>query len=329
MEPPECRIRHFIVADTPLRVGIAVPAETPSLRTTLADYGLIEAPPPADSAQRIAHIVLQPNLDHWLADELKALRPEETVCCSTEIYLQDSRVLATDPIALQYANADTLPLAGLETALTLHFARTGALILHACGFRLQSTDYLALGPSGSGKSTLAAAVLRAGGRLLTDDQLICYRVAGRIQAHWLRRNLLFRRGSTQCLPATLQDQLEEVTVNGETRYLLSRNRIADLALERIQPEIVLHLIPDTSGLRHPTIPQLDRLSQAQAFAGLLQAASPGLFGDRFATAAPLRSITAEMTAHARHYRLQTSRTLLTAPQQEFRRIHVKMAQIGK
>jgi ABC-type cobalamin/Fe3+-siderophores transport system ATPase subunit len=61
-------------------------------------------------------------------------------------------------------------LLGRVLALAVH--REGALVLHASAVSVEDGVVAFLGPKGAGKSTLAMALVRHGGRLVTDDTLV-------------------------------------------------------------------------------------------------------------------------------------------------------------
>jgi|GEM_PF-2939788 hypothetical protein len=66
------------------------------------------------------------------------------------------------------ANADWARLLAAQ-ALPLAATIRGMEVLHASGVVLDGTALLVAGPPGAGKSSLAAALVRAGGQLLSDD----------------------------------------------------------------------------------------------------------------------------------------------------------------
>lgn len=61
----------------------------------------------------------------------------------------------------------SLPFLGPVMALLLH--RRGRLVLHGSAVKLSDGAAIFLGDKGAGKSTTAAALVRSGGKLLTDD----------------------------------------------------------------------------------------------------------------------------------------------------------------
>lgn len=93
-------------------------------------------------------------------------------------------------------------------ALFRAFALQDAIWTHALAFEYAGRSVLALGPSYSGKSTLAAALIAAGGRLVSDDSVLVHATAGdRPTAHCLRDFMRVRQPSEQLLPASIRRHL--------------------------------------------------------------------------------------------------------------------------
>jgi hypothetical protein len=82
-----------------------------------------------------------------------------------------------DPANQDWANilsAQALPLAATIRGLE---------VLHACGVVLDGRALVIAGPPGAGKSSLAAALVRAGGQLLSDDAIALQLSDGGLVAH--------------------------------------------------------------------------------------------------------------------------------------------------
>ena len=77
-----------------------------------------------------------------------------------------------------------------DAALPHYLALKGHAVLHASAVEFRGSAVLALGDSGVGKSTLAAALVRAGGRLISDDAVVISDTRnGDLVVHPLARDL--------------------------------------------------------------------------------------------------------------------------------------------
>ena len=98
----------------------------------------------------------------------------------------------------------------LETALIHGLAMGGYVVNHAAALAIGGAELLVVGPSRSGTSTLSAAVLDAGGAVVSDDSVILGLDAdGAPSAGALRRDLWLREGSVELLPEALRARLWE------------------------------------------------------------------------------------------------------------------------
>jgi hypothetical protein len=102
---------------------------------------------------------------------------------------------------------DVLQPVSLNLLLAQQWARAGLMLVHGAAFELDGTGILALGERGAGKSVLTAAVLAAGGRVVSDDWVMLGITAdGTFHAERLRDFLMFRTDrATQSLLARLDD----------------------------------------------------------------------------------------------------------------------------
>lgn len=81
----------------------------------------------------------------------------------------------------------------VELALIHALALRGSWVVHGCCFEFGGRSVLALGPSYAGKSTLAAAVLAAGGAIVSDDSVVVkLGDDNRLHASFFRDALIFR-----------------------------------------------------------------------------------------------------------------------------------------
>jgi hypothetical protein len=120
-----------------------------------------------------------------------------------------------DPVNKDWAtivSAQALPLAA-----TLR----GLEVMHASGVVLGGKAVLIMGPSGAGKSSLAAALIGAGGQLLSDDAVALTLGDGALSAYPGSVLLRLRATEDERLSAEERDALGHPAsfVNGRHRYL--------------------------------------------------------------------------------------------------------------
>ena len=166
----------------------------------------------------------------------------------------------------------------LEAALIHALAMGGYVVNHAAAFEVDGAELLVVGPSHAGKSTLSAAVLAAGGTVVSDDSVILGLADdGTPSTGALRRDLWLREGSVKLLPEALSARLWEASSFGERRWGLDRKVFADRFRTRIQPGAVVLLRRDrrVRGFR------LRKVSSAEGLAGLIITSSPLFLSGRY------------------------------------------------
>ena len=166
----------------------------------------------------------------------------------------------------------------LETALIHALALGGYVVNHAAALEVSGATLLAVGPSRTGKSTLCAAVLAAGGAVISDDSVILgLDDEGAPSAGALRRDLWLREGSVELLPDELRARLWEASSFGERHWGLERTAFPELFRTRVRPKAIVLLYRD----RRVTGYQLRRVSSAEGLAGLILASSPLFLSGRY------------------------------------------------
>ena len=166
----------------------------------------------------------------------------------------------------------------LETTLIHALAMGGYVVSHAAALEVDGRALLVVGPSRAGKSTLSAAVLAAGGAVVSDDSVILgLDDKGAPSAGALRRDLWLRDGSVELLPEALRAQLWKTSSFGERRWGLERAEFPELFRSRVRPQatVLLHRDRRVKGY------QLQRLSSAEGLAGLILASSPLFLSGRY------------------------------------------------
>lgn len=211
----------------------------------------------------------------------------------------------------------TFPLL-LEMAVIHAMALQGVPVFHGASFSSRGTAILALGQSGSGKTTLAAAVIQAGGQVVSDDSVITLRRRpGGISVQPFRRDIQARRGSRRLFPRAIASLLEPLSGAAEPKWGLRRDAAAscfadDVSLDRIW---VLSLDRRLRRCR------IGPLHQAEAMAALIQGSSPLYLSGRYprereALMPVLRSLVERVPA----YGVRLGRALLEDPAVELDRL---------
>lgn len=308
----------YRIPDTHLQVNIITSFTSLNQQSIAEKYGLIHQTRSDVDSTGHDILVTANDQDPGLPEELTLLDPLEAILCGQDIYVNDGRVSLGPPIYVESRSPSALPQIALDVALTLCFAQQGAITLHACGFRFQGMDFLALGPTKSGKSTLAGAVLSAGGRVLTDDQLICHMRGGSPHVRWLRKGLLLREGGLDALSQPLKENAKPVQVSGEQRWSIDRSRLEQCFVDELTPCTLLYLRPPRpeTAPRPQSIPTLTPISHGQAFAQLISASSPALFSKSAVAIPGLSAVCRSLLAATTHYQLTTSYKLVSNPREE-------------
>lgn len=166
----------------------------------------------------------------------------------------------------------------LETALIHALAMGGCVVNHAAALEVGGVNLLVIGSSRAGKSTLSAAVLAAGGVVVSDDLVILgFDDEGVPSAGALRRDLWLRKGSVDLLPELLRARLWETASFGERRWGLERAAFPESFRTRVRPQAIVILRRD---LRIRGF-VLRRVCSADGLAGLIRASSPLFFSTRY------------------------------------------------
>ena len=166
----------------------------------------------------------------------------------------------------------------LETALIHALAMGGYVVNHAAALEVDGAALLVAGPSRAGKSTLSAAVLAAGGAVVSDDLVILgFDDEGAPASGALRRDLWLRDGSVELLPETLRARLLEASSFGERRWGLERAAFSRFFRTRVRPQAIVLLHRD----RRVNGYALRRVSSAEGLAGLILASSPLFLSGRY------------------------------------------------
>lgn len=264
------------------------------------------------------------------AAECRAMGSLDGILCSASrntgtIYVRDGSVAwsALYPdrlrVGLFSARAVRVPTC-LEAALAHALAMQGNLVVHGLAAQIDDFRFLALGISRSGKSTLAAAVLNAGGKVVSDDLVILARGGdGGPIVRWLRPFLSFRATTVPHLKDLMRRNLVRLSTQAltEERWELHREDSPDSFLEEIRPShlLALNFAPSR---RHLAV---EPISQSLAYAKLLQAATPVHFSrmhaDVFGRAmAQGRSAVMQLELAS----LTTGTRLMTHPEEELARL---------
>lgn len=191
------------------------------------------------------------------------------------------------------------------------FALQGAIWMHALAFEHADRSILALGPSGSGKSTLAAAVIAAGGRLVSDDSVLLHEADNLgFQALCLRNFIRLRRPSEQLLPEYLHRLL--IPSERSDSWVLD---MEDLSSQRRLSTTVdtLWLLSDTD--QRPAHSGVRQAAQGEALAQCIDATIPCFYDSAWPDVRQqLLGMLTQLLARSDLYAVTIGRDLMTRPQ---------------
>lgn len=166
----------------------------------------------------------------------------------------------------------------LELAMSHALAMSGRVVSHAAALEVDGAALLAVGRTHTGKSTLCAAVLAAGGAVVSDDSVILGlddRGAPSVGA--LRRNLWLRKGSVDILPPDMRRGLKNGVMFGEDRWGLDRGACGERFRTRVRPDAVVLFHRD----RRLRGFELRVVDAADALAGIVLASKALFFSSRY------------------------------------------------
>lgn len=262
------------------------------------------------------------------AVDLAVLVDEESVICersdgSLSIYFRDGWVDLGSASAVRVFRvtgcADRPPLVSVSVAIAQAVAVVGVTMVHALAAELHGLRILALGPSGAGKSTLAAAVLAAGGCVVSDDLVwLGLDATGQVRIRGSRPFLSFRAGTLPVLPASIRAALRAcVADDGERYWDLYRQDCPAAFMDSFVPDCLLVVRRSSTAAAGSA---LATLSHAEAYAAFQCAAQPLHFVD---TRGPALVEAATGVARAvvsglPLYRLDAGVRLVTDPVSEMR-----------
>jgi hypothetical protein len=197
----------------------------------------------------------------------------------------DGRELLCEPDGANERWATIVAAQALPLAATLR----GLEVLHASGVVIDGSAVLISGPAGAGKSSLAAALLRAGGLLLSDDAVALTLRDRALVAHAGSLALQLRTAEYERLSANERSALggPDGAIEGKRRYVsanapapaplgglfLLERSAAEPAVERLAAVSPFALLASTFNLSVRTPERLRRqleLVAALAASGLVQ-----------------------------------------------------------
>lgn len=298
--------------------------------------GVLEQPLPGDTravgpAHEAGPALRVSVLDSAFARELSSLRRGEGVCCVRGDRVAEHccdgvvRWRANRPLTEILLAADAPPsLSGaLGVGLLRACSLAGLLVLHAAVVAYRGRGWLALGPSGRGKSTLAAAVLRAGGRVVSDDLVLLQAVPDAaacrgFTAHPFRDDLYLRGDVSPLLPSAAASALVPEQRLSGIKLRLRRTAVPEsfAAYAALDAVAVLGAGP------RPCHSAVHVLHQAAGFAAVVSALNYQLSP---AAGPPLLAAAQQLVSACPVVGLDVGTELLAHPRQELERIHVLLA----
>jgi hypothetical protein len=162
------------------------------------------------------------------------------------------------PQRLDAARADVI---GRVLALALH--QQGVLTLHASAIAIGSQGIALLAPKGHGKSTLAAALVKQGGRLLSDDTLPVSQGARLTLRPGVPQLRLWRDAAMQLVA----ERADEATAG--RKVVLDRLDPETVATEGVPFVAAYIVVPAVPREDQPAVTRLP-LAQIQATLGLIE-----------------------------------------------------------
>jgi energy-coupling factor transporter ATP-binding protein EcfA2 len=167
----------------------------------------------------------------------------------------------------------------MEAAVILALARRSVVTLHAVAFALGGRNVAAVGASGSGKSTLAAAVMAAGGRVVTDDSVLVRLANDEVAIAPFRTFLSFRGNSAALLPDPIRRHLRRRHDAFGPTSSLYRHDCPDHTVDLLTPCDVWALSLD----RRRGSSRFDSISHGECLAAVIAETSPLFLSPRYPT----------------------------------------------
>lgn len=203
-------------------------------------------------------------------------------------------------------------------AILRTLTQSGSLVLHAGAYSLSDLSWLAVGESGTGKSTLAAAVLAAGGKIISDDLVAVCGPSERASPptlHAMRRDAYFSPDSAHLIPAPLSAKLQLSRTRQRPKLMLARNSAPQAFLSTKELSCIILL---SAGDRQKNTTCVE-VSDAEALSALI-AATGTLTNIVVKDPAPFLKKAAQIVASRPAFKLTVGTSLLSDPESEMERI---------
>lgn len=265
-----------------------------------------------------AHIRVDDTLrDQPLCFALESLQPNETLLCNSDqtpvAWCHDG--VATlwpgrDGVSVRLCAGRPLSLYGaFGVAHTFLLGRAGVLLTHAGAFRLNDLCPIVVADSGAGKSTLCAAVVAAGGTIVSDDAVMTLggqRAAPSVCAH--RADAYLHRDAYALLPAAVKRRLGRVVARRDGKLPVRRSDVPDV-FESVATATHLVLLEVPNGKRTTTV---RHTHQAEALAALI-AATPQLAQTGFSRSYAASKTAVELVNRLPAFKISVSADLMSDP----------------
>lgn len=276
------------------RGGIAVSIKGPSWALDALSRDLGWPLLHGGSVSPASSLEILPSLeDEQLSEACSILADKRYLVCEREsaisLYHEDGEVTydtnaSSTRVRLFGDRPSEAPAIALESAFFRALACQGILALHAVSFRIDGIGVLALGPSQVGKSTLGLSALLAGAELVSDDRVaLMVDGDGMGTALSLRDFMQIRVGTLRGISPDALPEFMVSEIYTQDVYRLGVGEHPGFSATYVPIDQIWLLSAKDRG----EASRIERISQAQAFAGLLASSFPYLFAGKGKTATGL------------------------------------------
>lgn len=234
---------------------------------------------------------------------------------------EDGSAMVTIRADHQAGDPRHIPLA-MDFAFAQQWARLGYACIHGALLEVDGAGVLVLGQRGAGKSVLASSALVAGGRIVSDDQILVGVRDGALVGERIRAFLSLRQSWAARTLFEGSNDTWRMNRSGNRAFLA-----IDAASDRFPDHghidhVWLLTRPRAGRQTHST---LERLSQAELFAALITATQPLLLGADFPHERRLlQGLFVRLLQTRSIARLETGQDIVQNPMDSWRRLFAQV-----